>query len=502
MVPPRSIADILRERVRREPTDATATRAAADLERIQRQAARAGAGTMGVPSGLVEEPLGQQVSRIGTEMVLPVSLPELFGAGKKAARGDTKGAVKQAGMEGALSLLTAGVASKVKAGRAAAKLGLEALEESRLIGRPMNFPEEKSALAQRLRAEAETPLPPAMRDKPIVEMSHSSPYLFDRPKIDRRVAGTGAGDYWQAPGLYGTTSRGPESVENVYRIGTSYVPSIVQMPSGIVLDRDMIYAAGRKFPQEDLNNFAANKAITNLLTASETYYDSPKELRSQIKKLRASAQKTFQKLQTAKPDEKSDLREQFLDYMDMLSEARGNLDISGKRARLPQRIPQDLRQATYNVQFAAAPDELFDLERSAADQPASERILAALRGMSNPASPSESLADALVKMERRGMSPYRANEMLVGNKYRGGADMFPGLDRFELMNELNARGIVGNRYLTKFAKEDPNLPRTFNYVAQDPSRVRLTDVWAAAPIGLALNAADRQQRKQEPQAKR
>lgn len=100
------------------------------------------------------------------------------------------------------------------------------------------------------------------------------------------------------------------------------------------------------------------------------------------------------------------------------------------------------------------------------------------------------------------MPAYQVNERLVGNKYQGAADVFSGLDRFELMNELNARGIVGNRYLTKLAAENPNLPRTYNYVAQDPSRVRLTDVWAATPIGLAFGAAERQQRQQQPQPKR
>jgi len=505
LVPPRTIAQILRERVRREPTDATATRLPLDLESVQQQASAAGAGSMQAPSGIAEEPLGYKVARIGTELTspLPVSIPEMFDAGKKLRSGDTKGAVRQAGAEGLIALLTAGVGKKIKAGKDAAKLGREALENSPLIARPIDFKAGKDALGKVFRSEAEQPLPAEMRDKPLIEMSHSSPYLFRAPKIDREVAGSGAGDYWQAPGFYGTTSVGPNSVEANYREGTAYLPSMVKMPSGIPLDRDRLFALGRKAFRDELpvslsaeRKSLVDNAITRMLSGSDVYYDSPKELKAKVKKLRGDAKKTYEQMQKATGQDKSDLREQFLDYMDLLSEARGSLDVTGRTARLPTKIPQDFRQATYNAQFAASTDELFDLERSVADQPASERILAALRGMRNPAKPNESLAEALANMERRGMSPYRANEMLVGNKYMGGADMFSGLDRFGLMNELNARGIVGNRYLTKFAQENPNIPRTYNYVAQDPSRVRLTDVWAAAPIGLAMGAG--QQREQTP----
>lgn len=60
---------------------------------------------MGVPSGLVPEPLPQTIARLGAEVLPPVSVPEMWSAGKKAMRGDYEGALGQATTELALSAI-------------------------------------------------------------------------------------------------------------------------------------------------------------------------------------------------------------------------------------------------------------------------------------------------------------------------------------------------------------------------------------------------------------
>lgn len=391
-------------------------------------------------------------------------------------------------MDVATPMGLAGSVRKVEEG-IASNLGREIFERSRLIGRPIDFLKEKTALGRLLRAEAEKPLPPAMQNRPIIEGEHSTSSLFRVPEISKKTAGTGAGDFWQGPGFYKSTSVGPSnSVSSSYRESTAFVPQFVKMPSGVVIDRDAVNRLGRKLSKSD----PRNAALTNLSVGSETsYFDSPDDVIEDFNNLRQRAIDLQKEIATASSEDKMWLRRDLQEMQDRIGEIRQFMSLGGQ-PRLPTRIPQDLREATYATQFAANPDELFDLQRFASDQPASERILATLRGMSNPVRPSESLADAAARMQRAGMPAFEINERLVGNKYRDAADMFSGLDRFELMNELNARGIVGNQYLTKFAAENPNLPRTYNYVVQDPSRVRLTDVWAAAPLGLALQRAEQE----------
>lgn len=380
-------------------------------------------------------------------------------------------------------------------------VGREMLERSRLVGRPIDFEAEKAALGRILRAEAEQPLPAAMRDRPLVSAEHSTSALFRAPEVSRRTAGRGAGDWWQGPGFYISESKGPGGVSGHYREETAYVPQFVRMPSGIVVDRDAILGQAKKLPTGD----PRSQSITNMLTGSETYYDSPEEILSEFQSLRKQAQDIQKGINVARGETKALYREQLRDVQDRLSAVRQYLTMGGS-PRMPERIPQDLRQATYGVEFAARPDEIFDLQRSVLDQPASERIRAALTATPT-ANPSETAMDRVLRLERQGTpsgwkpSSYEINEMLVGNKF-GGPDLFADVDAFQLMEEANARGVVGNKYLTRLSAENPKLAQEYNYVVQDPSRVRLTDVWAAAPIGLALNAAERQQRKQEPQAKR
>lgn len=85
------------ERVRREPADATRDPNVEERRRAQERYGRQG--TMGVPSGLREEPLGQRVARLGAEVLPPVSVPAMWGAGKKAMRGDLGGALDDATAE-------------------------------------------------------------------------------------------------------------------------------------------------------------------------------------------------------------------------------------------------------------------------------------------------------------------------------------------------------------------------------------------------------------------
>ena len=391
-------------------------------------------------------------------------------------------------MDVASPMGVAGSVRKVGEG-IASNLGREIFERSRLIGRPIDFLKEKTALGRLLRAEAEKPLPPAMQNRPIIEGEHSTSSLFRVPEISKKTAGTGAGDFWQGPGFYKSTSVGPNSsVSSSYRESTAFVPQFVRMPSGNTIDIDAVGRQGKKLRFDD----PRPEAITSLLETAQTHYNTPpQEALNALARYREDVVDVYNDMRKSTGAQKAEDREAFRAFMHRVGDARRLFDASGN-FRSRELVPQDLREATYATQFAANPDELFDLQRFASDQPASERILAALRGMSNPVRPSESLADAAARMQRAGMPAFEINERLVGNKYKDAADMFSGLDRFGLMNELNARGIVGNQYLTKFAAENPNLPRTYNYVVQDPSRVRLTDVWAAAPLGLALQRTEQE----------
>lgn len=370
---------------------------------------------------------------------------------------------------------------------AASSLGREIFERSKLIGRPIDFLKEKTALGKRLRAEAETPLPPAMRNKEIIEGEHSSGKLFDRPRVDQEVAGTGAGDFWQGPGFYKSTSTGPSgSVSSAYRESTAFVPMFVEMPSGTILDRDAVSRLSRRLAKED----PRNQTLTSLLEKSDLYFDDADELAKQIRQTRVRLTRKYKDMTRAGGSDKAAAREAYRDEVALLGDLQKRVDISGT-PRVERFVPQDLRQATYAAQFAANPDELFDLQRAITDQPSSERLMAALNEFNHPYIPNQSLADVTGRMSREaGMTPFDINERLVGNKYQGASDAFAGLDRFQLMNRLREKGIVGNKYLTKYSAENPNLLQTHNYVAQDPSRVRLTDVWAAAPLGLALRQAE------------
>lgn len=68
---------------------------------------------MGVPSGLQEEPMWARASRLGAEVLPPVSIPALWEAGARAAQGDVAGGAKEAGTELLLSLATGGIAPKL-----------------------------------------------------------------------------------------------------------------------------------------------------------------------------------------------------------------------------------------------------------------------------------------------------------------------------------------------------------------------------------------------------
>lgn len=374
-------------------------------------------------------------------------------------------------------------------GKAGGMAGREMLKRSKLVAAnlPESFSRAKESLRNLLRGRASEPLPEAMRDRPLIQLEHSTPYLFEEPKISREVAGKGAGDYWQGPGLYGTEV--PE-VARHYRSETAFIPQVFRLPSGIVIDRDALMRQGEKFDIDDPRNAALN----NLLQISSEYYDNPEAVQKALARAQETVRFRMSKLAKEKnPERRAELREALRDAQESLGSMGQYLDVRGQ-PRLGERVPMETHQATYRLQFAASPDELFNLQRPITDQPSSERLLAALQTVST-ARPGETALDRALQVERTGTrsgwrpSPYEANELLVGNK-PGGSDVFADIDPFELMQAMNAKGIVGNQYLTRLAAESPNLPQTYNYVIQDPRRVRLTDVWAAAPLGLALQRAE------------
>lgn len=71
---------------------------------------------------------------------------------------------------------------------------------------------------------------------------------------------------------------------------------------------------------------------------------------------------------------------------------------------------------------------------------------------------------------------------------------------WQTMEALKSKGIVGNQYLDRRSLEAAISPEgtanpTSNYVVTDPSRLRFTDLFAAAPFGMAMQALQNEQEK-------
>jgi hypothetical protein len=121
--------------VRPEPSDATATRALRDLMAMQEQARRAGAGSMGVPSGLRGPSVGELLG-IGADVLTPgpVGAGTVISGLADMLRGDVRGGAGKIGADLAIGLSTAGVGSKVKAARKLKKLA-DVTDEAARSGR-------------------------------------------------------------------------------------------------------------------------------------------------------------------------------------------------------------------------------------------------------------------------------------------------------------------------------------------------------------------------------
>ena len=110
------------ERVRREPADATATEAMRQLLAMQEQMRRPGAGTMGVPSGLMEPTMVEKGIRLGAEVLPPVSIPEMWRGLKQMVGGDVREGAGTIGTELLLAGATGGFGNKARKLKSVAEL--------------------------------------------------------------------------------------------------------------------------------------------------------------------------------------------------------------------------------------------------------------------------------------------------------------------------------------------------------------------------------------------
>lgn len=373
------------------------------------------------------------------------------------------------------------------------------------------YDEAKTELGNVLRQRAAEELPESMRNKPIIKSTHSTKHLFDSPSFEKNVQSTGIGDTWQAPGLYGTEEKG---VENYYRERGADWRSIGRLPSGKLLDLTALNDLAKKLPAGD----PRQDIIDRLHIAASRYStETPEELMQQLRSVRSEAIQDIlehkRNVQNWKSQGRSNKRGPKKDYdMGSLWDYNNLADLIAPRFDRPAKIGEYVddfpRQATYNVEFAASPDELFDLQKKVTEQPSSARLIAALESVRG--ADRTSLLDRILNGYQQAPAPfntpYSLNELLVGNKYApdhrmrvlGSYDMSDLLsDEYNIMQLFRDKGIVGNKYLTALAAKDPTLPQTYNYVMQDPNRIRLTDVFAMAPLGMALNAANQEKPKKK-----
>jgi hypothetical protein len=507
------------------------------LEIAPRDATRVGSAPPQVPTigsrspwAGIQDPslasLGVEALKTGADILTPGPV----GAGTalesllRMGLGDVKRGAKDLGIEAGLGLATAGVATKADKLRDMKALADDAFDRlSSHVGRTYQikqspfvgyrtFEDKKSDLHYLLQHNAEQPLPEAMRGKPLIEdLQHSTHQLFERPDISPRHAAKGAGDFWQGPGFYATEV--PEVADH-YRGHTQKIYDINTLPfSRIPVDMQALAVAQRKPEIDDdvyenlnrtlLNDTKRGFARSLYEKARRGATTTPKAANFSYDQYRKAFEQDYRVLANATdPSERQQIRQRIKSVRKILEGLQANTIPFRGGQRLP-RTELNPAEATYALDFAAAPGELFDLQRPITDQPAADRLRAALGQLQAPAYdpgtafpglnrgsdnlPAQSLADRLAALYGRdGFTPYDINEMLVGDKYFANKGPLLGdYDPFQVRQALNDQGIVGNRYLTAHAAQGLTDP-TYNYVIQDPSRVRLTDVWSMTPFGLAL----------------
>jgi len=348
-----------------------------------------------------------------------------------------------------------------------------------------------------------------------IDFQHSSNKLFPDPVISPDVAGAGAGDQWQGQGFY--ISEEPKVASFYRNITGRDLPGALVLPNGRSIDLTALAEKISDMPIEMYNKRypSLQKFRDALYQGSIPKFDTPPANLAYIKKELADVEAQLKSLNTRSADRDiqiahADLKQYRRDLLDSyarhMKEWQDNQMYGGSFTR----IPAQRAEATYSGNFYANPDELFDLQLPINQQPASQKLLGALNEF-NYGSRAEPMGDYLAAVQRGVGDPravYDINEGLVrhGKSVNTGVTQGPDmppfmwtglpnnlkdalfdlepnqvvsqtLDPWKVMEALRDKGIVGNKYLTRFAAEGL-VPPSHNYVVTDPSRVRLNDVWS------------------------
>lgn len=384
---------------------------------------------------------------------------------------------------------------------------------------------------------------PLEGQKQRIDFRHSTNRLFKDPVVEPSVASGGAGDQWQGQGFYITEE---PKVADFYRSITGReIPPQFQFASGggaINLNRLDNFIS-------DLNDKAFSKHFSwlnelrrKLKEGTNPKFDEAPLGMKTIPEYITKRMKEIDALGDHPPKGESPF-----EYRNkraaLVRELRANLDYYNTMARdwqnnqryggMLKEVPSQRAAATYSGNFYANPDELFDLQLPLDQQPSSQRLLGALNEF-NYGILRQPLGDYLAAAQQGTGNPqavYDINESLV----RHGKDVNPSvtqgpelppfkwmklptnvqnalldvepnqrvsqtLDPWKVMEALRDKGIVGNKYLTRYAAEGL-VPPSHNYVVTDPSRVRLNDVWAAF-LAAGLPSLLSQQKKDDPKRTR
>lgn len=409
----------------------------------------------------------------------------------------------------------------------------------KLSTRPGAFSQAKQELGEALRAGVGQPdMPVNLRE--IAGLEHSTSRLFLEPRVERQLAATGQGDYWEMPGFYQTDS---PPVAAAYRESTAQRPQLIVSPRGNAIDLwdfqkmrerysgselEPMIERLRQQPKYTEADYLLGRAATTLRSPDEVMRDEYTRGAEMLEELRGRIQELLQQART--PQVKSRLKDALETYNSVSSAMWMQRKVAADASRNPalayRLVEPEAQEATYRTSFFANPEELFELDVPVYDQPATSRLLAALR--ETPAiggRPAEDVmrtlysgsrndlmdllaASARPRLDRlqdlreilvpvinpRISTPERikeANSILVGNRYPAlRQDLFPtrgsgwetdealGTEGvWDMADRLRQSGIVGTKYLTGTARRGG--PTAFNYVANDPSRVVLRDVYGA-----------------------
>ncbi len=367
---------------------------------------------------------------------------------------------------------------------------------------------------------------------------HASKKLFPEATLDETRQGAGVGDFWQGTGAaYVAEAPG---VNKYYRnvLGKQNAEEVIVLPSGkiVINPAEQLRSIHDAWLESELNNPSATfgprfDAAMNAAKYWRRLTNTPEysnissvrdpagileDYRKQYVKF-SRRLKTFDEANTGKLNEpQRDRRAEIKENMAFYLKKYNDASAASKRPILTS-IP---RSVSYEGSFFANPDELFNLNIPLRAQPAGEKITAALNEL--PVGPRvQEYADGMrvgdylqAQQSQLRDTPSLAsstiNEMIVSgqnpnNAWAGYRPEITDASPWQVMEALKGKGIVGNQYLDKgsmnaFMRQETPTNPTNNYVVTDPSRLRFTDLFAAAPFGMAMQTLQQEQEKKNAKA--